>query len=75
MHCFMDTITSAISAIVPSDFSLLVRRFNIGKGSLKREFLHLDSNDTSYKKGKITVRRSCIGIYLDDSRWPNSLQE
>lgn len=66
---------SAISAIVTSDFSLLVRRYQIGKGSLKRELLCLNSNNTSYKKGKNTVRRSCIGLYLDDPRWPKHLLE
>ena len=66
---------SAISAIVPPDFSLLVRRCKIGKGSLKRELLCLNSLDTSFKKGKNTVRRSCIGLYLDDLRWPKNLLE
>lgn len=64
---------SPISNIVPSDFNVIVRKFSIGKGSLKRELLKMDFNDTVYKKGVNTVRRSCLGLYLDDGRWPQSL--
>ncbi len=65
---------SMIAEIVPSNFGLLVRQFKIGKGSLKRELVHLSSDDFN-SKSKKTIRRSCIGIFLDDLRWPTHLKE
>ena len=65
---------SAAAALVPADFNLLVRRLKMGKGSLKRELLQLNSQEVVFQKTNC-VRRSCIGLYLDDDRWPRKLKD
>ena len=65
---------SLINDIIPSDFSVLVRRLKIGKGCLKRNLLKQGCTGRDFN-GDNTTRKSCIGIYLDDNSWRGLLKE
>ena len=57
---------------VDPQFSVMMRRMNIGIGS-KRDFLKPGSDDTAIRRARNSCRRSCLGLYLDDERWPGRI--